>query len=334
MSSDSKGTAPERGGAGSLTGRSGPRRVVVTGASGFLGRAVVARLIEAGWSVDATGSSAQAPDHMAAGVRWHSVDLLERDAARKLFSRVEASHLMHLAWAPNRGVYASPENFRWVRASARLFESFFENGGRRAVGAGSSAEYDWSCGVCRERSTPLAGGGAYGTAKRALAELFQGHCERFGASGAWARIFFLFGPHEGKERLVAAVARALIQGAPVRCSAGTQVRDYLYVEDAADALVELLESEVSGPVNIASGAGIRVRDLVLELAARSGTREDGQIIWGAAGHGGAEAALVVADVGRLTDEVGWQPPIGVSAGIDRTLSWWRERLAAEVAAAS
>ncbi|MCP4202326.1 MAG: NAD(P)-dependent oxidoreductase [bacterium] len=339
MSSDSRNGAPRRDAARSLAGDSGPGRVLVTGAGGFLGRAVVARLLETGWSVEAVtsgGAPEPAPRHEA--LRWHECDLLDEASVERLIPSLGASHLVHLAWAPNRGIYTSPENFRWVPASARLLEAFFGSGGKRTVFTGSSAEYDWSSGICREGSTPLAGGGAYGAAKRALGELFRGLCELHAGgearevSGAWARLFFLFGPHEPEGRLVAAVARSLIEGGPVRCSEGTQIRDYMFVADAADALVELLRSDLTGPVNVASGEGVRVRDLVLDLAERVGGGGVERIEWGTAGRGANEAPLVVADAGRLRDELEWQPKIGRSEGLERTVAWWRQRLATKAEA--
>src|SRR4030095_7552715 len=85
-------------------------------------------------------------------------------------------------------------------------------------------------------------------------------------SSAWGRLFFLYGPHEPRERLVASVIRSILMDEPALCSHGRQNRAFLHVQDAADALVALLDSAVSGPVNIASGTPVAVLDVVQEIA--------------------------------------------------------------------
>lgn len=319
MSSDSKSAAPKRSAGESLPG---PGRVLITGAEGFVGRAVVAGVVQRGFEVAAVKSANGVATQGEAPVRWHTLDLLDSGAVADFFRQNSFDSLIHLAWAPNRGIYKSPDNYAWVWASTHLLEQFVGSGGRRAVFAGTSAEYDWGQGVCREGSTPLAGGGLYGAAKRALAELFAGRCELDGVSGAWARIFFLFGPREPETRLVAAVARALAENRVVECSEGSQVRDFLYVEDAADALISILASEVTGPINVGSGRPARVRDIVQHLVDLDG--KDRRVDWGAVG--GEEAPLVLADNKRLRQAVGWREQVGLKEGLARTLTWWRNQV--------
>jgi nucleoside-diphosphate-sugar epimerase len=83
---------------------------------------------------------------------------------------------------------------------------------------------------------------------------------------AWGRIFFAFGPHEHPARLASSVVRALLSGSEALCSDGEQVRDFLYAPQLAEAFVALLRSEVTGPVNMASGEARPVRDLIFALA--------------------------------------------------------------------
>ncbi len=296
------------------------KRVLVTGATGCVGRHVLPRLVEGGWEVWAVRSRTAAPD--VRGVQWRVANLLENDDVRRLVDEVKPTHLLHLAWyiAPGKWA-AAPENFQWVRASLNLVTAFRDAGGTRAVSAGSCLEYDWNYGYCSEARTPCAPHTAYGTCKHALQLLTSALAASGGFSSAWGRIFFLYGPHEHPERLVASVIRSVLASQPARTSHGQQVRDYLYVDDVADAFVRLLESGVQGPINVASGQAITLRDIVLRIGELTGRPELIQL--GAIPAAATDTPLVVADVTRLRTELGWTPAWDLTRGLRATIDWWR-----------
>ncbi len=295
-------------------------RVLVTGAAGFIGRHSLAAL--AGRAEETHAVSSRVPTHPEGGVHWHRADLLSSGGAAELLSEVAPSHLLHLAWfSGHREIYQSPENNRWVQPSLDLLQAFREHGGERAVLAGSCAEYDWSEGLCSELATPLRPVTTYGAAKVALFRAYEEVIARTGFSGAWARIFFLFGPGEPETRLLASVIRSLLVGEPARCTHGEQLRDYLYVGDVADALVTLLASDVTGAINIASGEAPPIKELVL-AAARKLDAED-RVELGALPAPANEAPRVQAEIGRLVGEVGWHLRHGLDAGLDQTIEYWR-----------
>jgi nucleoside-diphosphate-sugar epimerase len=254
-------------------------------------------------------------------------DLLEPTTARDLMERLRPERLLHLAWIAKPGVYwTSPENICWVEATLRLLREFADHGGRRAVIAGSCAEYDWwsGSGLCVESSTPLRPATLYGISKDATRALSEGFAAAVGIELSWGRIFYLYGPGEPGTRLVPFVAQALLEGRPAGVGDGLQVRDFLHVDDVAEALVALLESHIEGPVNIGSGRGVAVRD-VIELVARSAERPE-LVRFGARPPRAREPPSLIADVGRLQREVGFQPRIPLQAGIEETVAWWREAL--------
>jgi nucleoside-diphosphate-sugar epimerase len=298
-------------------------RVLVTGATGCIGRHVLPVLAARGWDVHAVSSH---PQPAATGVTWHVADLLAPDGARAVTRAVAATHLLHLAWyiAPGKWA-AAPENYGWVEASLALVRAFREAGGQRVVVSGSCLEYDWRYGYCTEGLTPHTPHTFYGICKHALQTMVTGYSAVTGLSSAWGRAFFLYGPHEHPDRLVAAVTRALVSGEPARSSHGNQIRDYLFVQDVADAFVALLESDVTGPINLASGRAITLRTIIERLGALTGRGDLLRI--GAIPAAATDMPLVVADTTRATRELHWQPRVDLDEGLSRTIAWWREEVA-------
>ena len=296
-------------------------RVLVTGASGFVGRHSLGFLIERGYEVHAAARGAvPAP----AAVRWHACDLLDDRAARDLCAAVRPSHLLHFAWyaVPGR-FWSAPENLDWAAASLRLVRAFAANGGRRVVGAGSCAEYDWAHALLSPTSTPLAPRTLYGAAKNAVRACLAQAAGELGLDWAWGRLFFLYGPHEAAGRLISDVIAGLIAGRRVAVSAGLQERDFLHVEDAARAFVDLLDSAVVGPLNIASGEGVAVRDLVARIGALTGRGD--LIDFGGRSTPPDAPPRLAADVGALMRDVGFAPRFDLAAGLAQTVAWWRDR---------
>ena len=304
------------------------KRVLVTGAGGFVGRHAIAPLVERGYEVHAVRRSQAGPE--AGGVVWHAADLLEPGAAESLCARVRPTHLLHLAWYTEPGLYwRSRENLRWVEASLSLLRAFAAAGGRRVVGAGTCAEYDWAAAArCDERSTPVRPATLYGACKAALATIQQAHAAEAGLTQAWGRLFFLYGPDEHPSRLVASVASALLRGQPASCTSGEQRRDFMHTADAAGAFAALLDSAVEGAVNIASGESVPVKHVVAVIAEHAGN--PGLVRMGARPTPEGDPAELGAAVERLRDEVGWRPRRSLEEGLAETVAWWRASLGERV----
>jgi nucleoside-diphosphate-sugar epimerase len=297
-------------------------RVLVTGATGFIGRHTLAPLVDRGFEVHAVTSR---PDDADSGddVMWHRADLLTPGAESELVERAKPTHLLHLAWYAEPGAFwRSPENLRWVEASLRLLRAFSTAGGRRAVMSGTCAEYAWTDRVhCVEGQTRLEPATLYGASKHGLRTVAAPYADGAGISFAWGRVFFVFGPYEHPARLASSVARAVTRGEPAPVSHGEQLRDFLHVADLADAFAALLASPTEGAVNLASGTPVRIRDLVQAIGDAAG-RPD-LLEFGARPASSGEPSELTADVARLRDEVGWVPHRSLRERVAETVEWWR-----------
>jgi len=297
---------------------------LVTGATGLIGRRVVPRLAGGGWTVHCV-SRRSAPN--APGVTWHAVDLGAHATVRGLMERIRPTHLLHLAWETAHGsYYTTPENVRWLADSLQLVHTFIGCGGTRVVGAGSAAEYDLAgTADLSEADTPLRPNGLYGACKKALSEVIAAYATGAGVTYGWGRIFFCYGPGEAPSRMIPALVRSLLEGRAVPFQEGRGVRDYVHADDVAAGFAALLRSETSGAVNLGSGRGIQLRDLVERIALAAGA--PGAVAFGALPTPSYEPARVVADVTRARRELGWRPERSLDDGIRETVAWWRSELA-------
>jgi nucleoside-diphosphate-sugar epimerase len=301
-------------------------KVLVTGASGFIGRNCVFQLQDKGYEVHALSRTCNEKRNDYHGVHWHQIDLFDSAAVKNVLNREQPTHLLHFAWYAEPGKYwTSAENFEYVRASLDLVQTFAQQGGRRVVIAGTCAEYDWRYGWCSESITPLAPSTIYGTCKNSLQQMTAIYGRQFGLSSAWGRIFFLYGPNESPSRLISSVIRSILRGEPALCSSGEQVRDFLHVSDVAAAFVALLNSDLQGAVNIASGEANSLKDVVTQIALKLGRPE--LLKLGARPTSPQDPPLLLADVRRLKEELGWQPAFDLDHGLDDTIAWWRKQLA-------
>lgn len=296
------------------------RRLLITGAGGFVGHHCQRPALAAGFDVHAVHRTpaAEAPVNVA----FHRLDLFDPLSTDRVLAEIRPTHLLHLAWVTTPGVYwTSPLNNDWVAASIHLLERFHYHGGRRVVMIGTCAEYDWSEGSCVEHETPLRPSTRYGRAKAELHEAVAAFADTRELSYAWARLFFLYGHGEDTQRLLPSVIRALLKGEPAPISEGAHRRDYLHVADAAEALVQLVASDVEGPVNIASGEAVAIRDIALRVGRILSLEHMVKV--GAKQSSRDEAPLVVASVRRLNDEVGFRPRRSLGPGLEETIQWWR-----------
>ena len=263
------------------------------------------------------------PEEKPYGVEWHKVDLLDLEQTNELLSTIHPTHLLHFAWyAKPTEYWNSVENIRWVEGSLHLLRIFQKTGGTRVVMAGSCAEYDWKFGYCSEYVTPLVPSSLYGTCKNAMQHLLKDFSREKSLSSAWGRIFFLYGPHENPNRLVSSVILNLINNKMAPCSHGNQLRDFLYVEDVASAFVALLESNVMGSVNIASGQPVTLKSVICKIAEKLGRCDLVQL--GALPEQANDPRVLIADVRRLSDEVKWKPKLDLDMGLEQTITWWKE----------
>lgn len=286
-------------------------RVLLTGASGFIGRYVLRALLQHGIEVVTVGRTMP-----QASVSFIEADLLNISDFSPLLQHVRPTHLLHLAWYAEHGKYwTSPLNLRWTAATTQLVEAFCAIGGRQVVIAGSCAEYDWTHGYCREGGTPLNPATMYGTAKDATRRLVMAVCEQHQVPCAWGRIFLPFGYGESNSRLIPSLIEVFRGGrAPFGVNAHAY-RDFLHSSDVAESFVRLLMAAASGAYNVCSAEPTRLAEVVTTLAALLDADPEPVL---ALTERLGEPPLLVGENLKLK-ALGWRPALTLAQGLEHSL---------------
>jgi len=290
-------------------------RILVTGASGFVGRCAVAELVTRGVETIAVSRRPA----RAEGARTIACDLLDPTAMRRALEEARPDVILHLAWTVEHGKFwNAPDNLDWVAATLHLMRAAREVGVRRFVGVGTCFEYDWPAeSDCDERTTPIIPTTLYAVAKDAVRRIGGEWGE---LAFAWARLFYLYGPEENESRFVASVASRLARREPAPLSRGLAVRDFMHVRDGGAALAATALSEMTGPVNIASGHGTALRDIAETLARLAGRPDLLRI--GALPDRPGDPPRIVGTARRLSEEAGFSPKYGLEEGLSDVYAWW------------
>jgi nucleoside-diphosphate-sugar epimerase len=301
-------------------------KLLLTGASGFVGSYVLRQLVREGRAEVAAlvrdPKGAWRIQEELPKVKVLPIGLEDAVALEKAVAAFAPTHLVHLAWSgvlgKSRNDASQHEN---VHQSMRLIDTSLRAGAKHVVGLGSQAEY----GPCQARideSTPTAPTTMYGAAKLSTCLMASRLCELSGARFAWLRLFSSYGPRDHPDWMIPYLTLKLLHREKPSVTAAEQLWDYIYVEDAAAAIVAAAMSEgASGTFNLGSGTAPRLRDMIEKV--RDTIDPALPIGFGEVAYRPDQVMHLEADIGKLTRATGWRPKVAFAEGIPKTVDWYR-----------
>jgi nucleoside-diphosphate-sugar epimerase len=306
-------------------------RVVVFGATGFIGSWVARRVGAAGAQVTLAARDREAAAALATelGARAHTVQVDVCDDARvaAVLREVRPHVTFNLAGygvdhAERDAGTANRVNERFVGVLCAAVAAHRDRDwrGQALVHTGSQLEYGPIGGAMHEDAEP-APTTVYGRTKLAGTQALSACAAARGLPALTARLFMVYGPGEHRGRLLPTLMAAAASGAPVPLTSGTQQTDFVYVEDVADGLVRLARAQVEpgAIVNLASGRLTSIREFV-ERAATLLDIPAERLRFGALPQRPETLQYEPVSNARLRALTGWVPSTNVTEGIRRTLN--------------
>lgn len=298
-------------------------KVLVTGGRGFIGRYILRQLHELGIEVIAIrrpGVSGN-QEYNSSNIKWLDCSLEDVDTLRLIFAQTRPDVCLHLAWVTKSGEYPSSlDNINLLNSSLALIRVAGEKGCARFVGVGTCAEYEQTVGPLHEQSRTHPHT-LYGASKLALRYMGENLAEQYGVQFAWGRVFYVYGPHENRKRVVPAVINTLLDGEVFQASSGEQIRDYMHVQDVASAFVKICMSQEEGVFNVSSAEPNSLRQLLVTIGDL--LQGSDSIRFGANKKSAFDPPYILGENTRLRS-LGWEQQLALEEGLDQTIQWWRD----------
>lgn len=282
-------------------------KIIVTGATGCVGSAIVRRALVQGMEV--TCIVHEGSKRLGNLPQDERVKIVECNLSNYNSLNIDGQHdaFIHMAWEKTFGasrddVETQTRNIQYTLDACHLAKRC---GCQVFVGAGSQAEYGVQS-VDLTPNLPVNPESGYGIAKYSAGKLSAMLCKSLGMRQNWVRILSVYGPNDGENTLISYVIRELKAGRSPELSKCEQMWDYLYADDAGDAILAIAEKGIDGKVYpLGSGMGRKLLEYIEDI--RKNINTDMEVKYGSRDYYPHQPMYLVADLMELTADTGWGP---------------------------
>ena len=294
-------------------------KIIVTGATGCVGSAIVRRALAQGKEV--TCIVHEGSKRLANLPQDSRVKIVECNLSNYSSLQISGEYdaFIHMSWEKTFGASRDDAEVQMRNIQYTLDACHLAGrcGCKVFVGAGSQAEY----GVQTVDLTPdlhVNPESGYGIAKYAAGKLSAMLCKSLGIRQNWVRILSVYGPNDGENTLISYVIREMKAGRSPELTKCEQMWDYLYADDAADAILAIVENGMDGKVYpLGSGKGRKLSEYIEDI--RNIVNPTISVKYGAKDYYPHQPMHLVADLQQLTADTGWKPQRNFVDGVREML---------------
>lgn len=309
-------------------------RILITGASGFIGKHLLARLSQASNRIACIDLKYDQAfiDKYEKSVHLFYGNLLDKSFIDLCIKDFSPDYVFHLAGSKNRtnsfSEFKSSNEINYL-GSLNLFEALLECKNLKLVTTlGTIEEYGHTNSPFKESSLELPNS-AYGLSKLSTTKLALIFNHQFNLPITILRPSIAYGPGQGEEMFIPALINTLLKKQPFKMTQGNQLRDFIYIDDLIEALTQgMNHGNLPGQIiNIASGVSIKIKDIALQIAEITQSTEN--LMLGEIPYRSSEIMDYTIDISKALSVLHWQPKTKLQDGLIKTIAFYKKYLSNE-----
>lgn len=301
-------------------------RVLLTGATGFIGSHLLIRLVKMNVPVAIVlreGAKTWRIDEVIDKVFVIRGDLSDPDTIQQPIITFAPDVVIHLAWYGVENRYRNEYQQLSINLLhiTNLLQVIERTNVKKLIGFGSQGEYGPQNVPIDERIVPQPTT-LYGVAKLCAYNIFELFCRQRSMDFSWVRLFSIYGPKDNDSWLIPSIITQLLAQKSPELTEGRQTWDFLYIDDAVDAIISILQSKKSnGIFNLGSGTSPTIRQTAEKI--RDAINPAIQLRFGLIPYRSDQVMFLQANIDRLKNITGWTPQVSLEQGIQRTIAWYK-----------
>lgn len=307
------------------------KKIFVTGATGFIGKHLVHRLIAEGYSVGALVRPVSAYQKISRikGVSYFEGDIRNYDELRTAFAAFQPDAVVHLVTyyavmhqADEIGVMIDTN----VKGTINLLEVAKESGAVQLfINTSSTQVYEQKKQRLKEEDV-IKPQSLYAVTKLYAEEACSYYADAFHLPCVTLRLFPPYGPGDHERRLIPYVIGNILKNTPPKLTTGKQEWDFVYIDDIVNAYLAVIKSypfnDDHAIFNIGTGEAVSIRSFVEKIRVCLGSDID--LSWGSVAHRANEVWYNSADIAKAQTVLHWSPQTGIDEGIQKTVTWFKD----------